>query len=138
MSNREEFLDFKRGIIEDNEKLYGKEIREKYGDEAIDASNAKVMGLTPKQFRRTQELSLHINESLKAAFAQGDPSNALAQEVCALHKEWLSRYWHSYSKEAHLGLAQTYVDDPRFKKYYDDIAWGCAVFLRDALKIYCA
>jgi len=46
----------------------------------------------------------------------------LAQKVCALHKEWLEYFWNHYSKEAHLGLAQTYVDDPRFKKYYDAIA----------------
>ena len=36
-----------------------------------------------------------------------------------------------------MGLAQMYVDDHRFKKYYDDIAVGCAEFLNDAIKIYC-
>ena len=41
------------------------------------------------------------------------------------------------NKEAHLGLAQMYVDDPRFTEYYDNIAEGAAVFLRDALQIYC-
>lgn len=40
-------------------------------------------------------------------------------------------------KEAHLGLAQAYVSDPRFKRYYDSIEKGCAQFLLDALKIYC-
>jgi len=37
----------------------------------------------------------------------------------------------------HLGLAQMYVDDPRFTAYYDKIAPGAAMFLRDALEIYC-
>jgi hypothetical protein len=31
-----------------------------------------------------------------------------------------------------------YVDDPRFTAYYDKIAPGCAGFLRDAVKIFCA
>jgi hypothetical protein len=29
-----------------------------------------------------------------------------------------------------------YVDDERFKKYYDSIAEGCAEFLRDAINYY--
>ncbi len=45
-----------------------------------------------------------------------------------LHKEWLCFYWNHYTKEAHLGLAQMYVDDSRFRAYYDAVAPGCAAF----------
>ena len=38
-------------------------------------------------------------------------------------------YWDKYSKEAHIGVTQMYVDDPRFSEYYERIAPGCAVFL---------
>jgi DNA-binding transcriptional MerR regulator len=137
MSDQEKFEGFKQSMIDENEKKYGKEIREKYGDEVINASNAKLKGMTPAQYERMQGLSHQINEKLKAAFLQGDPKSALAQEVCALHKEWLGFTWSHYSKEAHLGLAHSYVADPRFKKYYDDIADGCAAFLYEALKVYC-
>lgn len=138
MSDREKFEGFKRKMIEENEKRFGREVREKYGDEAMEASNAKLMGLTAEQYARLEELSRQINDNLKKAFEQGDPSSELSQKVCALHKEWLGYYWDSYSKEAHLGLAQMYVEDPRFREYYDAIAVGCAEFLRDAIKIYCA
>lgn len=107
------------------------------GDAIVDASNAKMMGLTAEQYVKMQELSRQINDSLKMAFKQGNPSSESAQKVCALHKEWLGYYWNHYSKEAHLGLAQAYVDDPRFRKYYDAIAVGCAEFLRDAIKVFC-
>ncbi|PKM67157.1 MAG: MerR family transcriptional regulator [Firmicutes bacterium HGW-Firmicutes-2] len=137
MSDKEKFQGFKQKMVSENEEVYGKEIREKYGDEMVDASNAKLMGLTVKQYERSQELSNQINASLKIAFEQGDPSSALAQEVCALHKEWLGTYWDHYSKEAHMVLAQTYMDDPRFRKYYDDLSEGCAAFLYEAIKIYC-
>ena len=33
MSDREKFAGFKQKMIEENEEKYGKEIREKYGDE---------------------------------------------------------------------------------------------------------
>jgi DNA-binding transcriptional MerR regulator len=137
MSDKEKFEGFKQTLLEDNERLYGKEIREKFGEDTINASNSKMMGLTPEQYEKMQKLSLEINESLKAAFTQGDPSSELAQQVCAMHKEWLGYFWNHYSTEAHLGLVQTYVDDPRFKKYYDAIEVGCAEFLRDAMQIYC-
>lgn len=137
MGNREKFEGFKQKLVEENEKKYGKETREKYGDDIVNESNAKMIGLTYEQYEKMQELSQQINKTLKKAFEQGDPYSALSQEVCALHKEWLGYSWNFYSKEAHMGLAQMYVDDHRFKKYYDDIAVGCAEFLNEAIKIYC-
>lgn len=137
MRDKEKFEGFKQRMVEENEKQYGKEIREKYGNSVIDDSNAKLMGLTAEQYERAQALSQEIRESLKIAFERGDPSSDLAQQVCAMHREWLGYSWKNYSKEAHLGLAQMYVKDPRFKKYYDDIEEGCAEFFSCALQVYC-
>ena len=137
MSDQEKFEGFIQTVVADNENQFGKEIRAKFGDENMDTVNARVLSWTQAQYEHAQALSAEINSHLKAAFEQGDPAGELAQKVCALHKEWLCQYWNDYSKEAHLALAQTYVDDPRFKAYYDAIADGCAQFLYDALKIYC-
>ncbi len=137
MSDKEKFEGFKQKMVDDNERQYGKEIREKYGDEAIERSNAKVKGMTEAQYAEIEQLSAELNKTLKAAFEQGDPASELAQKACELHKKWLCYYWDTYSKEAHIGLTQMYVDDPRFTAYYDKIAVGCAVFLRDAMLIYC-
>ncbi len=81
MNTKEKFEGFKKSLIEDNETTYGKEAREKYGDEAIDAGNAKLMGLNQKQFKEMQELSQQINEKLKTALEHGDPAGELAQQV---------------------------------------------------------
>lgn len=138
MSDKERFEGFKRKIIDDNEKAYGKELREKYGEDAVEAGNAKIMGLTREQYAQAEELSRRINETLKEAFVTGDPAGESAQEACRMHKKWLGYYWGAYSKEAHLGLAQTYVDDPRFTKYFDEnAAPGCAAFFLEAMKIFC-
>jgi DNA-binding transcriptional MerR regulator len=137
LSDIEKFDGFMQKLVDDNERQYGEEIREKYGDEAVDRSNAKVRGMTKEQYAETEKLSLALNETLKAAFEQGDPASALAQKACELHKKWLCGFWDHYSKEAHIGVTQMYVDDPRFTAYYDKIAVGCAAFLRDAVLIYC-
>jgi DNA-binding transcriptional MerR regulator len=137
MSDKEKFEGIKKNLIDENEKKYGKEVRAAFGDQAMDASNAKFMGLTHGKYAEVQDLSLQINQTLLKAREQGDPAGELAQKVCEMHKKWISFFWKEYSKEAHMGLAQTYVDDPRFRKYYEDIGPGCAEFLRDALMIYC-
>lgn len=137
MSDKEKFEGFKQKLIDENEANYGAEAREKYGDATVEASNAKLMGMTKAEYDDTARLTQEVNDALKAAFETGDPKGPLAQKACALHKEWLLRYWTSYSKEAHRGLGQMYVDDPRFAAYYDAIAPGCAVFLRDALEEFC-
>ena len=138
MTDEEKFEGFKEKLISDNEQEYGGEIREKYGDEAVGRSNAKLKNMTKEQYDELEALTQELNNTLKAAFEQGDPGGELAQKACALHKRWLCFYWDHYSKEAHRGVAQMYVDDPRFTAYYDAIVPGCAVFLKDAVQIFCA
>ena len=58
------------------------------------------------------------------------------QKTVEMHRRWLSNFWDQYSPQAHLGLAQMYVDDERFTSYYDAHQPGTAVFLRDAVQIY--
>jgi len=136
MSDKEKFEGFKQKMIDENEEKYGSEIREKYGKETINESNKKMKNMTKDEYEKIQKLSEEVNEALRLAFENGDPAGELSQKACELHKEWLLKFWPKYSKEAHMGLAQMYVDDERFTKYYDKIAPGCAVFLRDAMRIY--
>jgi DNA-binding transcriptional MerR regulator len=136
MSNKEKFEGFKKKMIEDNEKQYGNEAREKYGNESVDQSNAKLMNMTEEQYKEVTGLEKQLKETLAQAFATGDPAGPLAQKAAQLHKEWLCYFWSQYSKEAHAGLAQMYVDDERFKANYDKEQPGTAEFLRDAIRIY--
>lgn len=136
MANKEKFEGFKQKMIDDNEKKYGKEIREKYGNDTIDKSNAKLKNMTQEQYEAVTKLEQQVKETLAQAFATGDPASDIAQKAADLHKQWLTFYWSSYSKEAHAGIAQMYVDDDRFKAYYDEKQPGAAEFLRDAIHIY--
>lgn len=136
MSDKEKFEGFKKKMVEENEKKYGKEIREKYGKDKVEASNAKVMNMTQEQYEEVTALAEQIQNTLAEAFKTGDPASELAQKAADLHKQWLTYYWKDYSKEAHAGLAQMYVDDERFTAYYDKEQPGTAEFLKDAIHIY--
>lgn len=136
MSDKEKFAGFKKKLIEDNEKKYGKEIREKYGEETVNRSNSKLQNMTQEEYDAITALEGELHETLHAAFQTGDPAGELAQKAADLHRQWLSFYWDQYSKEAHAGVAQMYVDDERFTAYYDKQQPGTAEFLRDAVFIY--
>lgn len=136
MTDKEKFEGFKQKMIDDNEKKYGKEIRAKYGDEQVEKSNKKFKEMTMEQYDEFERLGAIIIDTLKAAFATGDPAGELAQKAADLHRQWLSYSWDSYTKEAHAGVAQMYVDDERFTAYYDKEQPGLAAFLRDAVLIY--
>lgn len=134
--DKEKFEGFKKNLIDENEKKYGKEIREKYGDSTVDSSNAKMLNMTQEQYEELEELSKEVIDTFKEAYATGDPAGELAQKAADLHRQWLSFTWPKYSKEAHAGVAQMYVDDERFTKYYDQHQPGLSQFLRDAVFIY--
>lgn len=136
MSAKEKFEGFKKSMIEENEKKYGKEIKEKYGDSKVEESYKKVGNLTKEQWDEAQGLGVKINEKLKEAIKDGNPKSNIAKEVVEMHKRWLS-FFCDYPVQAHLGLGQMYVDDERFTAYYDNAAGeGAAVFLRDSIAAY--
>jgi DNA-binding transcriptional MerR regulator len=136
MMDKEKFEGFKQKLVADNEARYGKEIREKYGDETVNKSYQKVKGMSQEQYDEVTKLAAEVMETLHAAFKTGDPAGELAQKAADLHRQWLCNYWDSYTKEAHAGVAQMYVDDPRFTAYYDQSQPGTAEFLRNAVYIY--
>lgn len=136
MTDKEKFEGFKQKMVDDNEKKYGKEIRKKYGDDTVNKSNEKLKNMTQEEHEEVTRLANEVTSTLAEAFKNGDPASDVAQKAAELHKQWLTYYWSEYSKEAHAGLAQMYVDDERFKAYYDEKQPGTAEFLRDAIHIY--
>lgn len=136
MTDQEKFEGFKQKLIDENEAKYGKEVREKYGDEAVDKSYRKMKEMTQEQYAEFEKLGQMVLDTLKEAMAAGDPASELAQKAADLHRQWLCFTWDNYSKEAHAGLAQMYVNDERFAAYYDRIKPGAAKFLRDAVLVY--
>ena len=136
MTDKEKFEGFKEKLIEENEDKFGEEIRSKYGKEQIEKSNEKFKNMTQEEYKELNDLAAQVQFYLAQAQKHGDPSSEIAQKCADLHKQWITSCWGTYDKEAHAGLAQMYVDDERFKAYYDKESKGAAEFLRDAIFIY--
>lgn len=137
MSNKEKFEGLKKAGVEENERKYGKEIRDKYGNETVEASNKKFMNMSEEDFNKMNKIEEEIFNGLLEVVRTSDLESNVAKEVYENHKKWLSFTWPSYSKEAHIGLAEMYVADERFAKYYNDKAGKEVVnTLRDIIVRY--
>lgn len=136
MSDKEKFEGFKKKLVDDNEKQFGKEIRVRYSEETVKKSNDQFMNMTEEQYNELQELGNSVIETLKEAYKTGNPAGELGQKTAELHAKWITFCWGNYNKEAHANLTQMYVDDERFRAYYDKEQSGASEFLRDAVWIY--
>mgnify|MGYP000242107089 CR=1 FL=1 len=141
MTDEERFEGMKARAIAENEERYGAEVRQAYGDAAMDAANKRMTGMSQEEWSDAKALEAAILEQLTAAKATGNPTGEAARKLCAMHARWLQMHWGegAYSPAAHAALAEGYVADPRFTAYYDEAAGeGATAFLRDALIAWCA
>ncbi len=129
MSNQEKFAGF-----DFSSNPYEQEARERWGDQAVDESNAKLGSLSKSEQTKLEEEMNAIYRKL-AALRQLSPESDEAQEAIGEWYRFLNRLG-SYSLEAFKGLGQMYVDDERFTRNIDKFGEGLAVFMRDAMAEY--
>ena len=137
MCDSEKFEAFKKGVVDQYEKLYGEEAREKYGDSEVDMAVNKVLSLSKEDYEKFQTLGKKVMEALKAAvISKASPESETGRSVASLHKEWLGYSWKDYTEQKHKGVVSLYAQDERFKKYYDREQDGCADFLLAAVDFW--
>lgn len=137
MKDEEKFRAFQKEAVEANEARYGKEVRGRYGDTAVNDFNAAFLSMDREEHHTWEALGVEINAALAAAVRAGeDPAGAEGQRIAALHARWLCFGGQKYDPARHAGIAELYPADERFATYYDGEVPGCAVFLRDAVRAY--
>ena len=60
MTNQEKFEGLKQQLLDENERQYGKEIRQKYGDEIVEHSYKKFNHLDEKAFNEMKQLESEL------------------------------------------------------------------------------
>ncbi|RAU92376.1 MerR family transcriptional regulator [Paenibacillus sp. YN15] len=130
MSDKEKFagFDFTKG------NLYEKEARQRWGDEAVNRSNAQLGAMSKEEQEKLGQEMNDIYFKL-ADLRQLPPESEEAQAAIKLWWEYLNRMG-SYSYEAFKNLGQMYVDDERFTKNIDKFGEGLALFMRDAMAVF--
>lgn len=136
METKDAFEELKRKGLENFEREYGQEARARYGADAIEQSNARMMGLTRDEWDAKELLEESIKVQLRLAMATDDPTSPESQELARMHERWIAIHWGpGYAEEAYLGLVRGYLADPRFVSYYDTAAGqGATEFLAKAVE----
>ncbi|MEC0370547.1 MerR family transcriptional regulator [Paenibacillus chibensis] len=129
MTNEDKFAGF-----DFSSNPYEQEARERWGDQAVDESNAKLNKLSKTEQEQLGEEMNAIYRKL-AALRNEPPASEEAQQAIGEWYDWLNRMG-KYSLEAFKGLGQMYVDDERFTRNIDQFGEGLARFMRDAMAEY--
>lgn len=127
----------KKEQLTKNEKTYGKEIREKYGNKKVEHSNKNFMKLSEEDFQNMQATESQLFQLLSEVVKTKNLDSQSAKSVYKNHKDWLAFSWKSDTPEAHIGLAEMYVSDQRFSDYYNvKVGAEATTTLRDIIVKY--
>lgn len=130
MSKKEQFdgLDFSRNP-------YEQEARERWGDAAVDKSNARLNKLGERGRKELGEVFGELFARLAALRGEA-PASETAQAAIGEMFRVFNANFGTYTPEAFGNLGRMYVDDERFTRNIDQFGEGLAAFLAEAMGIY--
>ncbi|GAB4034656.1 MerR family transcriptional regulator [Spirosoma gilvum] len=132
LTNEELYEGFPKG------KEYRQEAIEKYGAKAVEDSEAKLQGMGKAGFEQLKADQQNIAQKL-ASMVNQDPTSPAVQQQIARHYANIRGFWGEeacQSKDmakAYKGLAQLYIDDPRFTSQNGKENPEYAAFLHKAM-----
>jgi DNA-binding transcriptional MerR regulator len=123
-------------LFEGFENPYEHEARQRWGDEAVDASYERLRGLSPADAERARTGFTRVHEGLAPLLAAGVPvDDERVQALIAEHHGVVSLFC-TPDAAAYRGLGEMYVDDERFRRNIGGGNDDLVRYLRDAMGVY--
>ena len=118
-----------------NHDAYQEEAQQRWGDsDAFAQSRRRTSRYTRQDWQQAMADQQAATDQLVAAMAAGRPADSPeAMDAAEAHRQQITRWFYDCSYAIHRGLADMYVQDPRFAQTYDDMAPGLAAYVRDAI-----
>ena len=116
-------------------EAWRKEASEKWGEEWIAQSEERLRKRNKSEWQTLKEEGETIARNL-ASLAGHDPASAEVQDAIAAHYRYIGNFYE-VSEERYRGLGQLYVEDERFRAYYDKHRAGLADFICKAIGVFC-
>ena len=117
-------------------KEYAAEAKERWGNtEAYKQSQERYAQMSKEDIAKIQKDSDDLMKEI-AACINDDVKSEKVQRLIDRHFNNLN-YFYEPSLEIYRGLANMYVEDPRFTAFYEKYTSGLARFMRDAMIAYC-
>ena len=114
---------------------YEQEAKDRWGDtEAYKQSTARTSKYTKDDFAAAKVDQEAATELFVYAFGNSLPIDSpKAQEAVRAHRDAITKWFYDCSVEMQKNLAVMYIEDPRFKEYYDGRVRGLAQYVHDAI-----
>lgn len=122
MNNKDKFKGLIDEVIQRNEEKFAGEIRSKYSEKVVEESYKKLRGMSETDYLKAKQLEQDILTGLRDSLSNKDEGSDRLIDVCRMHQDWLKMHWPFYDKSAHLSLVEGYLEDERFKAYYENRA----------------
>ena len=111
------------------------EVHERWGDtDAYRQSTSKTSKYSKEDFEAAKVEQEAATELFVYAFGNSLPIDSpKAQEAVRAHRDAITKWFYNCSVEMQKNLALMYIEDPRFKEYYDGRVRGLAQYVHDAI-----
>ena len=111
------------------------EVQERWGDtDAYRQSKAKTSKYSKEDFEAAKVDQEAATELFVYAFGNSLPIDSpKTQEAVRAHRDAITKWFYDCSVEMQKNLALMYIEDPRFKEYYDGRVRGLAQYVHDAV-----
>ena len=114
---------------------YEQEAQERWGDtDAYKQSTSRTSKYTKDDFAAAKVDQEAATEKFVTAFGNSYAvTSEQAQEAVVAHRAAISKWFYDCSIEMQKNLAVMYIEDHRFKAYYDGRVRGLAQYVHDAI-----
>ncbi|RDY72540.1 MerR family transcriptional regulator [Halobacillus trueperi] len=137
MKNEDRFRPFDKSEIEAHQKKYEKEVEERWGNtDAYKQSKQITSQYTKEDWEKIQREGDKIDRAL-VKLMDRDPSDPDVQQLIDKKRQHITGHFYECNLQIFRGLADMYVNDPRFTKNIDKWKEGYAEFLKRAMHTYC-
>jgi MerR family transcriptional regulator, multidrug-efflux activator len=136
MEKKDMFKGFDMTEIEEHQKKYAKEARERYGKETVERVEQRTSKYTKEDWAAIMSKWEGIYQKIIARMEYG-PEDTQVQEAVGELRQLFTDYFYDCTIEIFRGLGDLYVNDERFTANIDKYHKGLAAFLREAMHIYC-
>ena len=131
ISDKELYSGFKPEEVEQIKE----EVIQRWGKESLEKAEGRIREKGRKGWKKHQETDEEINQ-LMASMVGFDPADIRVQRVISRHFQQMNLYYE-VNEERYRGLGELYVEDERFKQYYEKYGEGLAGFMQQAIEVFC-
>ncbi len=131
------FKEFDKSKIENAQKKYAEEVKERWGSTDAYAENErKTKGYSKEDWARINAEAEEIYKGFAANMGKA-PSAPEVQKLVIDWQEHITRNYYNCTKEILAGLGEMYIADERFTENIDKYGKGLASFISRSIAHYC-